>query len=337
MKEFTVSRWFLLMCVLQPVIFASIAFYLFQAGGRSGTLLYAALGAGMMGIWSSTLFGSGGALQWNRWQGTLELLVGSPPPFIVVLLPLTLATSVTGAYALLATLLWGRLFFGVPLHFAHPFAFVFAVPAAVLALGLMGLLMASSFVLYRHANALSNLLEYPVWVATGLLFPIALLPGWVRPISWLLAPSWGIAAIRNAALGHGAVWFPIAMCCAVALAYLVVGGVLSPAVRTRRPRPRDALAHLMASGLRIFFVGGLISFRALFNWIKPYIYVPTMFGSPLFQIVFFAYLGRYAHTGQSDAFFIVGNAVQVCAMSSVYGMTMAVANERQSVKSQHVV
>jgi hypothetical protein len=31
--------------------------------------------------------------------------------------------------------------------------------------------MASSFILYRHANALSNLLEYPVWVATGLLFP----------------------------------------------------------------------------------------------------------------------------------------------------------------------
>jgi ABC-2 type transport system permease protein len=85
----------------------------------------------------------------------------------------------------------------------------------------------------------------------------------------------------------------------------------------------------MASNLRVFFVGGLISFRALFNWIKPSLYIPTMFGSPLFQIIFFVYLGRYAHTGQSDAFFIVGNAVQVCAMSSVYGMTMAVANERQ--------
>src|SRR5205823_5758367 len=76
-REFTVSRWFLLMCLLQPVIFATIAFYMFKAGGRPGTLLYAALGAGMMGIWSSTLFGSGGALQWNRWQGTLELLVAA--------------------------------------------------------------------------------------------------------------------------------------------------------------------------------------------------------------------------------------------------------------------
>ena len=224
-REFSVSRWFILMAVVQPIIFASIAFFLFQAGGRAGTLLYAALGAGMMGIWSSTLFGSGGALQWNRWQGTLELLVAAPPPFIVVLLPLTLATSVTGAYALLATLLWGRLFYGVPLHFAHPLAFALAVPAAVLALGLMGLLMASSFVLYRHANALSNLLEYPVWIATGLLFPIALLPGWVRPISWVLAPTWGVEAIRHAALGGGAVWPPVALCVGIAVAYFALAGV----------------------------------------------------------------------------------------------------------------
>jgi ABC-2 type transport system permease protein len=79
---------------------------------------------------------------------------------------------------------------------------------------------------------------------------------------------------------------------------------------------------------RIFLIGGVISYRALFNWIKPSIYIPTMLGSPLFQIVFFTYLGRYSGAPKDDAFFIVGNAVQVCAMSSVYGMTMAVANER---------
>jgi ABC-2 type transport system permease protein len=82
------------------------------------------------------------------------------------------------------------------------------------------------------------------------------------------------------------------------------------------------------TNLRVFFVGGVISYRALFNWIRLYIYIPTMLGSPLFQIVFFTYLGRYSNAGSGDAFFIVGNAVQVCGMSCVYGMTMAVANER---------
>jgi ABC-type multidrug transport system permease subunit len=78
---------------------------------------------------------------------------------------------------------------------------------------------------------------------------------------------------------------------------------------------------------RTFFVGGVIAYRGLFNWIRPSIYIPTMLGSPLFQLVFFTKLGEYAHA-RDASFYVVGNAVQVCAMSSVYGMTMAIANER---------
>jgi ABC-2 type transport system permease protein len=84
----------------------------------------------------------------------------------------------------------------------------------------------------------------------------------------------------------------------------------------------------VTAGLRVFFVGGLISYRGLFNWIRPAIYVPTMLGSPLFQILFFTYLGRFTNDGNDD-FYIVGNAVQVAAMSAIYGMTMGIANERQ--------
>ena len=77
----------------------------------------------------------------------------------------------------MATLAWGRLFFGMPLDFAHPLQLAVALPATMLSLGMLGLLLASTFVLYRNANAFSNLLEYPVWLATGLLVPLSLLPG----------------------------------------------------------------------------------------------------------------------------------------------------------------
>ena len=53
-----------------------------------------------------------------------------------------------------------------------------------------------------------------------------------------------------------------------------------------------------------------------------------MLGSPLFQILFFTYLGRYSRRC-ATTFFIVGNAVQVSAMAGIYGMTMTIANERQ--------
>ena len=221
-KSLTLSGFFIIVSVISPVIFASIAYLMFRAGARPGSLLFVAIGAGMMGIWSATLFGSGGAIQWQRWQGTLEYCIAVPPAFIWVILPLTIATATIGLYSLTSTLVWGWLFFDVPVELAHPVWFVVALPAAVLALGLLGLVLASTFVLYRHANALSNLLEYPVWLVTGLLTGLALLPGWTRPISWALAPTWGVKALREAALG-GDPAFPVAMSIALGIVYLVLG------------------------------------------------------------------------------------------------------------------
>jgi ABC-2 type transport system permease protein len=223
-KTLTLSTFFLLTSVFMPLLVATVAFYMFRAGGRPGTLFYASLGAAVYGIWSSTLFGSGGAIQWQRWQGTLEVLVSTPVPFILVILPLTVATSAIGVYSLASTLFWGRVAFGIPFHVQHWLAFAVAVPATIVGLGLLGLLFASTFVLYRHANALSNMLEWPVLLVTGMLVPLSLLPGWSHPIAWVLAPTWGVRAIREAALG-GTPWPDIGMTLALGVAYLALGAV----------------------------------------------------------------------------------------------------------------
>ena len=222
LKSLTLSGFFVIVSVISPVVFASIAFLLFRAGARPGSLLFVAIGAGMMGIWSAVLFGSGGAIAWQRWQGTLEYVIAVPPPLIVVVLPLTIATATIGLYSLTSTLLWGWLFFDLPFEIAHPGWFVVALPVSVLALGLLGLVLAATFVLYRHANALSNLLEYPIWLVTGLLTSLALLPGWTRPLSWILAPTWGVRALRESAIG-GDPGFAILMSVLLGLSYLVIG------------------------------------------------------------------------------------------------------------------
>ena len=224
LKNLTLSGFFLFTSAIMPVIFATMAFFMWRAGGHGAGLLYVALGAGLMGILSTTLFASGGAIQWQRWQGTLELSIAAPPDFVVVLLPMTLANASIGLYSLTATLVWGRVFFGVPFSIVHPVLFVLAIPATILSLGLLGLVLASTFVLYRNANALSNLLNYPVWLVAGLLVPVSLLPGWAHPIGWVLAPKWGIDALRSAAFGGDAVT-PILVCLGLAVVYLVLGSV----------------------------------------------------------------------------------------------------------------
>jgi len=83
----------------------------------------------------------------------------------------------------------------------------------------------------------------------------------------------------------------------------------------------------LRSAWRVFWYGGRMSYGMLFNWARPSIYIPTLIGGPTFQIFFFAALGSYA-TDRSPAYFAIGNAVQVSALAGVFGMTMAIANER---------
>jgi ABC-2 type transport system permease protein len=225
-----------LLGVLWPLFFATVAFFMFRAGGGEETLLYASLGAAVMGIWSVTSTSAGAAMQRERWQGTLEVLVASPAPFALVLLPVTIAMTTIGLYCLVATLIWGRLLFGIDLHVVHPLLFALSIPVAIVSIGTFGFLMAVAFVRYRFAWALGNVLEYPVWLICGFLVPLTLLPDWVRPISWLLAPTWGIRAIRQSALG-GSPLPDMALCVALAGLYILVGVlVLETALRAARAR-----------------------------------------------------------------------------------------------------
>ena len=226
--------------LLVPVVQATLAVYLFRAAAEPHRLLEAAVGAGLMGVWSSVLFGSGGAIQNQRWHGTLEMIMLAPRAPALVVLPITFATSVTGGYALVATLVWGRVLYGIRLDFAHPFAFAVAAGVCVLALGMFGLLLASTFVLMRNANALANTLEYPIWLVSGMLVPMTVLPAWTGPVAAVLPTTWGARAVREAVIG-GPVWPSLAVCLAISAACLALGAVAMTYVE-RRARTAATLA-----------------------------------------------------------------------------------------------
>ena len=226
--------------VIYPLFFATVAFFVFQAGDSPRTLIYASLGAAVMGMWSSVSTSAGSAMQRERWWGTLELLVVTPRHFSLVLLPTTLGLATVGIYNMAATLLWGRLLFGVDLTIQHPLLFALAIAGTVLSFAGLGFLFAVSFVRFRAAWVLGNFFEYPVWLICGFLVPLALLPDWVHPISWALAPTWGMNAIRESALG-GSPLPDLAACLALGLAYVTLGVLVTDRV-LRAARVRGTLS-----------------------------------------------------------------------------------------------
>jgi ABC-2 type transport system permease protein len=81
------------------------------------------------------------------------------------------------------------------------------------------------------------------------------------------------------------------------------------------------------TSVRIFFVGGQITYRALFYWLTPQIYIPGLIVAPVFQILLFAYIGRSAGL-ESDEFYVVGNALQYSAVPCLFAMTQMIGGER---------
>jgi ABC-2 type transport system permease protein len=82
------------------------------------------------------------------------------------------------------------------------------------------------------------------------------------------------------------------------------------------------------NNLRIFFVGGLTSYRALFGWLSPWILIPTFLVAPLSQIFLFVYIGRTAGVSD-DRFFLIGNAVVNAAVPCLFAMANTIAGERR--------
>jgi ABC-2 type transport system permease protein len=234
-KELARSSFNGLLALLYPIFFATVAFFMYRAGSPDA-LFYASLGASVMAVWSATSTTAAGALQRERWEGTLELLVTTPTHFSLVMLPITIAMSTIGLYSMAATLLWGRLAFGIHVHIDDLLLFCVAIVVTVVSIGMLGFLLSVSFVRYRTAWALGNLLEYPVWLICGFLVPLSLFPSWVRPISWLLAPTWGMRAIRESAIG-GSPGPDAALCAVLGLIYLALGvAVLDRVLTAARAR-----------------------------------------------------------------------------------------------------
>jgi ABC-2 type transport system permease protein len=216
-----------LLGMIYPLFFATTIFLMYRSGTAGGpALVSAAVGASVMGVWSATSTTAASSLQQERRQGTLELLVASPSPFPLIIFPLTLSMATVGVYSMAATLLWGRFVFGIHITVAQPVLFVLAVLVTVVAIGMLGFVLAVSSVRYRSAWALGNAFEFPVWLICGFLVPLSVLPGWLHPVAWVLAPTWGLAAIRAAAEGRP-VGGSLLLCLALAAAYGLIGSLVS--------------------------------------------------------------------------------------------------------------
>jgi ABC-2 type transport system permease protein len=219
--------------VIQPSSFLLITALAAEGRGRVD-LDDVALGAGLVALWGATVWASGFILAAERWQGTLSQLLPRPVGLGVVLWGKTLGATVRSSLLIGASVTVTAALLGHRIRIADPMPFLAALLAVLGSALILGLLVSCLFVLTRSAGRISEAIMYPVFILGGLLVPLSLLPEWVRPISWALAPTWGVDAIREAALG-GNPLPEIGLCLALGCGYVAVGAlVLEAALRAAR-------------------------------------------------------------------------------------------------------
>jgi ABC-2 type transport system permease protein len=88
--------------------------------------------------------------------------------------------------------------------------------------------------------------------------------------------------------------------------------------------------NTLSKNLRLFWQGTMLSYRALFAWLRPVTYMASKILMPLAQMFFFVFLGSYASGGKGTDFYVIGNAIQITSVSGIFGVTMSVGGDRDA-------
>ncbi len=186
--------------LIQPLLIATLA--LWMIGDRvSEAIIFIVVGSGMTGLWTNLLFESGNSITQERWTGTLEMITATPTPISVIVFGKNLANvsqSLGSMFVCYSLVSW---VFGYQVSIQQPLLFILSLGMTVIAFICFGLIISPIFLLNPSVQRWQNALEYPVYILCGFLFPIALLPDWTTPFSYLLPPYWAARALHGASSG----------------------------------------------------------------------------------------------------------------------------------------
>lgn len=228
LRQNVMDAFIIFTVLIQPIIIATMALWMLRDRGAEAAV-FVVVGSGMTGLWSSLLFISGNSINWERWTGTLELLVGQPTPITAIVFGKNLAHVAQSLGSMIVAYTLTSQLFGFQLQIDQPLLFVVTLGFTIIAFVSFGLIVAPIFVMNPGVQGWQNAMEFPVYILSGFLFPIALLPGWTTPLSYLLAPYWAARALHgtsNGGMELNDVLFSIGMLILFSLIYMVISAWL---------------------------------------------------------------------------------------------------------------
>jgi ABC-2 type transport system permease protein len=187
------------------------------------------LGGVMTAFWLNVLWSMGAQFYWDRDAGNLELYIMAPGSLTAILAGMALGGMANTMVRASVILGMGWLLFRVSFAPSSWWLLAGIFLLTLLALYGVGMVFASAFLLWgREAWHVLNLLQEPVYLLSGLSFPVRILGRALPYVAALLPLTAGIDAMRQvlfpgtASQGLLPIWLDVAILAVLAVTFLVL-------------------------------------------------------------------------------------------------------------------
>ena len=133
----------------------------------------------------------------SQMVGTLESLLVTPTSISTILLSSYFYKLISTSLRLLVYFAIGIFVFNIQFQTVNIFALGITFLLTLLPFFGLGLISASFILVFKQGNPVSSLLAISSRLLSGVIYPVAILPNWLRPLSEALPVTHGLEAIRQ--------------------------------------------------------------------------------------------------------------------------------------------
>ncbi|PKO09354.1 MAG: ABC transporter permease [Chloroflexi bacterium HGW-Chloroflexi-2] len=185
--------------IFVPLLSVSAYVFVYRAiGAPEDYVGFVVVGGAMTAFWMNILWNMSSQLYWEKEQGNLALYIISPASMMAILLGMALGGLFATLLRAIAIMIFGSLIFNVSYYVVSFWQLIAIFSLSMIALYGLGMMSASIFLLLsREAWHISNLATEPVYLLSGMYFPVKNLGFWGSAFGSLIPLTLGLDAIRQ--------------------------------------------------------------------------------------------------------------------------------------------
>lgn len=201
MKQSIARPMFRFCIFISPILSGILLGMIYQNKSTEDFMLYAFIGGGITTFWSSICFSSASDMDREKWMGTMPIIFTSPIGFENIVIGKILGNTFWGLVSFSLNMLTVKILFNIAIVFSNFHYFILIAILMIISMTAIAFMMAGLFTLSRKIGLLMNIIDYPIIMLSGMIFPISIFPKFIQYISYLLSPTWVMEGFKLAIKG----------------------------------------------------------------------------------------------------------------------------------------